>query len=42
MNGMVSSDSPFGRCLMGHAVGEIVTVEAPDGQFQYEILEIEN
>ena len=39
---MISSDSPFGRGLMGHAVGEVVTVEAPAGQFFYEIIEIEN
>ena len=42
MHGMISSDSPFGRGLMGHAVGEVVTVEAPAGQFFYEIIEIEN
>ena len=42
MLGFVSSDSPFGRGLLGHAVGETVTVEAPAGQFRYEILEIEN
>ncbi|MCD7786959.1 MAG: transcription elongation factor GreA [Oscillospiraceae bacterium] len=42
MEGMISSDSPFGRGLMGHKVGEVVTVEAPAGQFQYEILSVEN
>ena len=42
MEGLISSDSPFGRCLMGHGVGETVTVEAPAGQFRYEIIEIEN
>ena len=42
MEGLISSDSPFGRCLMGHGVGETVTVEAPAGQFHYEIIEIEN
>lgn len=42
MQGLISSDSPFGRGLMGHAVGETVTVDAPAGQFQYEIVEIEN
>ena len=40
MAGRISSDSPFGRGLLGHAVGEIVTVEAPAGQLQFEILEI--
>ena len=42
MEGLISSDSPFGRCLMGHGVGETVIVEAPAGQYRYEILEIEN
>ena len=42
MIGHVSSDSPFGRGLLGHTVGETVTVEAPAGQFRFEILEIEN
>ncbi len=40
MVGRISSDSPFGRGLLGHAVGEIVTVDAPAGQLQFEILEI--
>ena len=42
MHGMISSDSPFGRGLMGHMVGETVTVDAPAGQFHYEIIGIEN
>ena len=42
MEGMISSDSPLGRGLMGHVVGETVTVEAPAGSFSYEIVEIEN
>ena len=42
MAGRISSDSPFGRGLLGHAIGEIVTVEAPAGQLQFEILEIDN
>ena len=41
MAGRISSDSPFGRGLLGHAVGEIVTVEAPAGQLQFEIIEID-
>ena len=40
MVGRISSDSPFGRGLLGHGVGEIVTVDAPAGQLQFEILEI--
>ena len=42
MAGKISSDSPFGRGLLGHAVGEIVTIDAPAGQLQFEILEIDN
>ena len=42
MAGKISSDSPFGRGLLGHGVGEIVTVDAPAGQLQFEILEIDN
>lgn len=40
MEGKISSDSPFGRGLLGHSVGETVTVEAPAGPIQYEILDI--
>ena len=40
MVGKISSDSPFGRCLMGHGIGDTVTVDAPAGQFRYEVLEI--
>ena len=42
LKGQISSDSPFGRGLLGHAAGETVTVEAPAGQFRYEILTVEN
>jgi len=42
MEGKISSDSPFGRGLLGHKVGEKVTVEAPAGQLRFEILEINN
>ena len=39
---LVSSDSPFGRGLLGHAVGETVEVEAPAGILKFEILAIDN
>ena len=42
MAGRISDDSPFGRGLMGHAVGEIVTVDAPAGQLKFEIVDIQN
>ncbi len=40
MDGKISSDSPFGRGLLGHGVGETVTVEAPAGPITFEILEV--
>ena len=42
MHGRISDDSPFGRGLLGHSVGETVTIEAPDGEIKYTIISIEN
>lgn len=42
MAGLISSDSPFGRSMMGHRVGETVTVEAPAGELQFEIIAVTN
>ena len=42
MQGRISGDSPFGRALLGHHVGETVTVDAPAGALHFEIVEIEN
>ena len=41
MAGRISDDSPFGRGLFGHTIGEIVDVEAPAGIIKYEIVSIE-
>ncbi len=41
MEGKISDDSPFGRALYGHGMGETVDVDAPAGMIQYEILSIE-
>ena len=41
MAGRISDDSPFGRGLFGHTVGETVEVEAPAGIIKYEIISIE-
>ena len=41
MNGRISEDSPFGKALLGCAVGEEVRVEAPAGVLRYRILEIQ-
>ena len=38
--GRISDESPFGRGLMGHKIGETVTVEAPAGALQFKILDV--
>ena len=40
MMGKMSDDSPFGRALVGHGPGEVVTVEAPAGRFGAKILSV--
>lgn len=40
MQGRISDDSPFGRGLLGHKEGDTVSVEAPDGQISYTIVEV--
>lgn len=40
MMGKMSDDSPFGRALVGHVPGEVVTVEAPAGRFEAKILNV--
>ncbi|MBO5036995.1 MAG: transcription elongation factor GreA [Clostridia bacterium] len=37
----ISDQSPVGKALLGKKKGEIVLVEAPGGEFEYEILNIE-
>ena len=41
MNHAVSEDSPFGKALMGKAIGDEVTVEAPAGVLKYKILDVQ-
>lgn len=36
----ISDESPVGKALLGHGVGETVTVEAPGGDIELKILEI--
>ena len=38
--GKISNESPLGAALLGRIKGDIITVEAPDGIIEYEILEI--
>jgi transcription elongation factor GreA len=40
-NGRISNESPIGRALIGHKVGEKVPVETPDGTIQFKIVNIE-
>lgn len=40
LNNKISNESPVGSALIGARVGDTVTVEAPNGSFQFEILEI--
>lgn len=40
MTGRISDDSPFGRGLIGHKIGETVKVEAPAGELEFEILNV--
>lgn len=40
LNGMISVDSPIGRALLNHKVGDKVLVNTPSGKAEYQILEI--
>ncbi len=37
----ISNESPIGRALMEHKVGDVVEAEAPDGKIRFKILKIE-
>ena len=41
MNGRISEESPFGRALLGKAIGDIAIVEAPAGNIEYEVVAIQ-
>ncbi len=38
--GKISQDSPVGKALIGHKVGDIVTVETPVGKIDFELITI--
>lgn len=40
LNNKISNESPVGAALMGAKAGETVEVEAPNGTFKFEILDI--
>lgn len=39
--GKISNESPLGRAVLGHHVGDEVTVDAPDGSFTVTIRKLE-
>jgi len=41
MNFCISDDSPFGRAMIGHKVGDTVDVEAPVGLLHFRIISVE-
>ena len=41
MNGRISEESPFGKALLGKAIGEVAVVEAPAGNIEYEVVAIQ-
>jgi len=41
MKGIISNESPVGVALLKHKKGDVVTVKAPDGEYQLKILKIE-
>ena len=36
----ISNEAPIGKALIGAKVGDVVDVEAPDGTYQYKVLDI--
>ena len=40
-NGRISNESPIGRALIDHKVGEVVEAETPGGKLKIKILKIE-
>lgn len=38
--GKISNESPIGRALIGHKVGELVEVQVPAGTLHFEIKQI--
>lgn len=40
-NGRISNESPIGRAIMEHKVGDIVEADTPGGRMKFKILKIE-
>jgi transcription elongation factor GreA len=41
LNGRISHESPIGKALLGHHVGDIVAVDTPAGSIKLKIIKIE-
>ena len=41
LNGLISNEAPLGNALIGHTVGDTVSVETEFGVFEYKILDIQ-
>ena len=41
LQGNLSNESPVGKAILGHKVGDTVKVETPSGIIKYKILKIE-
>ena len=41
LKGKISNESPVGKALLGHKVGDTVTVETQAGELKYKVLEIQ-
>ena len=39
--GKISNESPIGRALMDHKVGDVVEAETPGGKIKFKILKVE-
>ena len=40
-NGKISNESPIGRAIMDHKVGDVVEADTPGGKLKFKILKIE-
>lgn len=40
-NGRISNESPFGKALLDHKVGDVVEAETPGGKIKLKILKVE-
>lgn len=41
LHGYISNESPLGRALMGHKVGDRVKIKAPDGEIEFHVVAVD-